>query len=91
MLLSEVTAVDLVLTNRNLCKGCFRSFCEQIRRRRPNTPVVMYSMDASASEAEEALRSGISKFLTTPEEFLDIARISTSLISANRALNRSTS
>jgi len=84
VLLSEVSQIDLVLTNRALCKGCFRSFCEQIRLRCPNTPVVMYSMDTSAKEAEEALRCGISKFLITPEEFLDIAEISASMISESR-------
>jgi CheY-like chemotaxis protein len=85
VLLSEVTQIDLVLTNRTLCKSCFRSFCEQIRRRRPNTPVVMYSMDATVKEAAEALRSGISKFVSTPEEFLNIAEISASLISETQA------
>jgi len=47
-------------------------------------PVVMYSMDVSAKEAEEALHSGISKFLTTPEELLDVAQVSASLISESR-------
>jgi len=84
LLLSEVTQIDLVLTNRTLCKDCFRSFSEQIRRRRPSLPVVMYSMDVSAKEAEEALHSGISKFLTTPEELLEVAQVSASLISESR-------
>ena len=86
VLLSEVTKVDLVLTNRALCKGCFRSFCERLRRIRPSLSVVMYSMDAASKESEEALRSGISKFISTPDEFLDIARISASLISESRAV-----
>src|SRR6266700_1184188 len=85
LLLSKVTQIDLVMTNRTFSKDCFRSFSEQIRRRRPGLPVVMYSMDASAKEAEEALRSGISKFLTTPEELLDVAQVSASLISESRA------
>jgi CheY-like chemotaxis protein len=84
LLLSETNQIDLVLTNRTLGNGS-RSFCDQIRRRSPNTKVIMYSLDSSAEEAEEALRCGISKFLTTPEEFLDVAQISTSLLSESRA------
>jgi CheY-like chemotaxis protein len=85
MLLSEVTQVDLVLTNRAVFKNCSRAFTEQLRQRRPGLPLVMYSMDASAKEAEEAMRCGVSKFLSTPEEFLDLAAISASLISRSRA------
>jgi CheY-like chemotaxis protein len=85
MLLSEVTQVDLVLTNRAVFKNCSRSFTEQLRKRRPGLPLVMYSMDASAKEAEEAIRCGVSKFLSTPEEFLDLAAIAASLMSKSRA------
>ena len=83
-LLSEVTQVDLVLTNRAVFKNCSRSFTEQLRRRRPGLPLVMYSMVASAKDAEEAIRCGVSKFLSTPEEFLDLAAISASLMSKSR-------
>ena len=40
----------------------------------------MYSLDSSAKEAEEALRSGVSKFLSTPEELLGIAKIASEFI-----------
>jgi len=80
LLLNEVTHPDLVLTNRTVCNGSFRSFCEQLRRRHPKVPVIMYSMDGSARDSEEALRSGISRYLTSPEELLDIARISATVI-----------
>lgn len=85
VLLSEVTQVDLVLTNRAVFKSCPRSFAEQLRQRRPGLPLVMYSMDASVKEAEEAMRCGISRFLSTPEEFLDLAAIAASLMSRSRA------
>jgi CheY-like chemotaxis protein len=84
VLLGEVTQVDLVVTNRAVFKNCSRSFTEQLRRRRPGLPLVMYSMDASAKDAEEAIRCGVSKFLSTPEEFLDLAAISASLMSRSR-------
>src|SRR5207244_123436 len=80
LLLSEVAHIDLALTNRAVCKDRCHSFCQRIRLRRPNLPVVMYSLDRSAEEAEEALRSGVSKFLSTPEELLGIAKIASELI-----------
>ena len=84
VLLSEVTLVDLVLTNRLVGKIPLRLFSDQLRRRCPTLPVVMYAMDASAHEAKEAMHDGISRFLSTPQEFLDLAAISTSLISESR-------
>ena len=84
LLLNEVTRVDLVLANSLQCRNSFRPFSQQLRRRRPDLPLVMYSMDATAKEAEEAMREGVSRFLRTPQEFLDLAAISASLMSENR-------
>ena len=90
LLLNEVNQVDLVLTNRALCKNCLRSFSEQLRRRHANLLIVMYSMNASAKEAEEAMRDGISKFLVTPEDLLNVAQTSAMLISESRAVSEDT-
>jgi CheY-like chemotaxis protein len=81
LLLNEVTRVDLVLANSLQCGNSFRTFSQQLRRRRPQLPLVMYSMNATAKEAEDAIREGVSKFLRTPQEFLDLASISANLMS----------
>jgi CheY-like chemotaxis protein len=84
LLLNEATRVDLVLANSVQFRDSFRTFSQQLRRRRPELPLVMYSMGASAKAAEEAIREGVSRFLRTPQEFLDLAAISATLMSENR-------
>jgi CheY-like chemotaxis protein len=83
-LLSEVTGFDLVVANRVLCKTA-QSLCEQVRRKNPNLPVVVYAMNAVAEEIQEAMCHGISKFLTTPEQLLDIAQVSASLVGRDQS------
>ncbi len=80
LLLSEVNHIDLVLINRALCAESVRPFCKQVRERCPSLPVVAYSMNASREIAEEAVSDGISRFLTTPQQLLDVAQISADLI-----------
>jgi hypothetical protein len=48
----------------------------------------MYSMNTFPSEADEAIREGISKYLTTPEELLNIAQTLGSLISESREVEK---
>ena len=84
LLLNEATRVDLVLANSVQFRDSFRTFSQQLRRRRPELPLVMYSMGASAKAAEEAISEGVSRFLRTPQEFLDLAAISATLMSENR-------
>ncbi|MFS8084832.1 MAG: response regulator [Acidobacteriota bacterium] len=80
LLLIEIAHFDQVLINRALCSESYSSFCQQLRRQHADLPVVMYSINASPSEVKEALAHGISRYLTTAEELLDIAEISNMLL-----------
>jgi len=79
-LLVDIAHFDLIMMNRALCDDSLNSVCQQMRRRHSQMPVLMYSMKAGPPEARDALSAGISRFITTPEELLDIAEISTVLI-----------
>lgn len=82
--LNQATRFDLVLTSRTICQGGFRTFAAQLKQSSPGLPLVMYSMDASAKEADEAIGDGATRILRTPGELLDLAAISTALISEAR-------
>jgi CheY-like chemotaxis protein len=84
LLLVEVAHFDLVLINHALCLDSCASACQQMRRRHFRMPVVMYSANGRATEAKEALAAGVSRFLTRPEELLDVAEISAGLIEEAR-------
>jgi CheY-like chemotaxis protein len=84
LLLSEIAHFDLVLVNRALCHDSYASFCRQIRRRHSQLPVVMYSMNATPTETKEALANGVSRYLITPAELLNVAEISSILLAEER-------
>jgi CheY-like chemotaxis protein len=84
LLLSEVTRFDLVIVNRAVSPGGIRAFSEQLKKSSPGLPWVMYSLEGSAQEADEAIRAGAAKFLSTAREFLNLAAISARLIAASR-------
>ncbi len=88
-LLSEISDFDLVLANAGLCQAGPQVFCEQVRRKQSNVPVVMYAMNAVAEETNEPQRHGISRFLTTPQQLLDVAEISASLLGVKQAASLS--
>ena len=78
-LLLDVANFDLLLMNHALCYESPKSFCHQARRRHSQLPVLMYSMHHGL-DTSEALSAGISRCLTTPEEMLNVAEISTTMI-----------
>lgn len=80
LLLVDIAHFDLIMMNRALCHDSLTSVCQQMRRRHSQMPVLMYSMDAGPVETINALGAGVSRFITTPEELLDVAEISTVLI-----------
>jgi DNA-binding NtrC family response regulator len=84
LLLAETTRFDLVIINRGVSQGGFRTFSVQLKRSSPCLPWVVYSLDGLAREADEALRDGAAKFLGTVPEFLNLAAISASLIAGSR-------
>jgi len=82
-LLLDVAHFDLLLMNHALCYESPKSFCHQARRRHSQLPVLMYSMYGGL-DTREAMSAGISRFLTTPEELLNAAEISTIMIEQAR-------
>ncbi|MDX6385537.1 MAG: two-component system, OmpR family, alkaline phosphatase synthesis response regulator PhoP [Blastocatellia bacterium] len=84
LLLAATTRFDLVITNRGVAPGSFRTFSVQLKRSSPGLPWVMYSLDGLERQADEALRDGAAKFLGTVPEFLNLAAISASLIAGSR-------
>lgn len=84
LLLSEATRFDLVIINRAVSPGSIRAFSEQLKKSSPGLRWVMYSLDGSNKEADEAIREGAARFLSTVQEFLNLAAISATLIAASR-------
>lgn len=84
LMLSEVTHFDLVLANQKLCRESPQHFCQQIRRRHANVPIVAYSMRATPGETKQALDDGVSRFITTAEELLEAGTIANAAIDASR-------
>jgi len=84
-LLSEITDLNLVLVNSSLCRIGPRSFCEQLRRKVPELPIVAYAMNSGIADITEAATHGVSRFLTTPDQLLNIGQIAASLIGMAQA------
>lgn len=83
LMLTEVTHFDLVMINQRLCLEPVDRFCQQVRRRHPNLPVVMYSMRATATDTKRAIAEGVSQFITTAEQFLHVGALADALIKAS--------
>ena len=79
-LLVDIAHFDLIMMNRALCHDSLTSVCQQLRGKHSQMPVIMYSMKAGPAEAKDAVSAGISRLITTAEELLDVAEISTVLI-----------
>ena len=79
MVLAKSNRIDLFLINRGQSDSA-TSFCREMRTAFPEMPVIVYSTEANAAEKEEVLRAGALRYLGTPEEILDIAEISSSVI-----------
>jgi CheY-like chemotaxis protein len=84
-LLLDIAHFDLLLLNHALCHESPKSFYHQARRRHSQLPVMMYSMHAGLIDSKEALSAGVSRFLTTPEELLNVAQISATMIEQTQA------
>ncbi len=79
LMLAKSNQVDMFLINRGQSDSA-ASFCREISTEFPGKPVVVYSTVASSAERDEALRAGALKYLSTPEELLDVAEISSMLM-----------
>jgi CheY-like chemotaxis protein len=79
MMLAKSNRIDLFLINRGQ-NDSSTSFCREMRSAFPEMPVIVYSTEAQQTEKEEVLRAGALRYLGTPEEILDIAEISSSVI-----------
>jgi CheY-like chemotaxis protein len=79
MMLAKSNHVDLFLINRGRGDSA-ASFCRETRTAFASTPVIVYSTVASAAEKQEVLAAGALRYLSTSEELLDVAEISSSVI-----------
>jgi CheY-like chemotaxis protein len=79
IMLARTNRIDVFLINRGQADSS-TAFCREMRTAFPDTPVIVYSTEAKAAEKEEVLRAGAHRYLGTPEELLDVADISSSLI-----------
>ena len=79
MMLARGSQVDLFLINRGQGDSA-ASFCRELHTAFPDTPVIVYSTAALPTEEDEVLRAGASRYLSTADELLDVAGISSSLI-----------
>jgi CheY-like chemotaxis protein len=85
LMLAQSNPVDLFLINRGRGDSA-ASFCREMRTAFPNTLIIAYSTAASPAEKEEVLRAGASRYLSTPEELMDVAEISSSLIADSQRI-----
>jgi CheY-like chemotaxis protein len=79
MMLAKSNRIDLFLINRGQSDSS-TSFCRGMRTTFPDTPVIVYSTEATPAEKEEVLRAGALRYLGTAEELLDVAEISSGMI-----------
>jgi CheY-like chemotaxis protein len=79
MMLAKSNRIDLFLINRGQSDSS-TSICREMRTTFPDTPVIVYSTEAKQAEKEEVLQAGALRYLGTPEELLDVAEISSSVI-----------
>jgi CheY-like chemotaxis protein len=79
MMLAKSNRIDLFLINRGQSDSA-TSFCGEMRAAFPKMPVVVYSTEAKTAEKDEVLRAGALRYLGTPEEILDVAEISSSVM-----------
>jgi len=79
MMLAKSNPVDLFLINRGRGDSA-ASFCREMRTASASTPVIVYSTVASAAEKQEVLAAGALRYLSTPDELLDVAEILSSVI-----------
>ena len=84
LMLSEVVPFDLVLVNKRACVESMQHFCQQIRRRHSNVPVVMYSLNATPAEAKQALDEGASFFISSAEQLFEAGAIANAAIHDSR-------
>jgi len=83
MMLAKSNRIDLFLINRGQ-NDSSTSFCREMRSAFPDMTVIVYSTEAKPAEKEEVLRAGALRYLGTPEELLDVAEISSSVILDNQ-------
>ena len=84
LMLSEVAPFDLVLLNRRACFESAQHFCQQMRRKHSSVPIVMYSLNATPSEAKQALDEGASLFITSAAQLFEAGAIANLAIKDSR-------
>ena len=84
-MLAQSEQVDLFLINRGRDDSS-ASFCRETRAAFPNSFIIAYSTAASPAEKDNVLRAGASRYLGTPEELMDVADISSRLITQSQEL-----
>ncbi len=85
MMLVQSNQVDLFLINRGRGDSS-ASFCRDMHAAFPNPYIIAYSTAASPAEKEEVLRAGASRYLSTPEELMDIGEISSNSIADSQRM-----
>jgi CheY-like chemotaxis protein len=85
LMLAQSNQVDLFLINRGRGDSS-ASFCREMRAAFPNAYIIAYSTAASPAEKKEVLQAGASCYLSTPEELMDVAEISSSLIADSQRI-----
>jgi len=83
LMLTEVAPFDLVMVNHRACLEPLEKFCQQLRRRRADLPVLMYSTRITPAEKKRALDGGVSEFISTAEQLLDAGAIALRMIQAS--------
>ncbi len=84
LMLAKSNEVDLFLINRGQGDSA-ASFCWEVHTEFPDKPIMVYSTVASVAERDEVLRAGAFKYLSTPEDLLNLAEISASVIADSRS------
>ncbi len=85
MMLAKSNRIDLFLINRGPGHSA-TSICREMHTAFPDTPVIVYSTTATTAEKEEVLQAGAARYLSTPEEILDVGRISSGLITDSQRM-----
>lgn len=83
MMLAKSNRIDLFLINHGPDKSS-TSFCREMRSAFPDMTVIVYSTEAKPAEKDEVLRAGALRYLSTPEEILEVGEIASSVVFENQ-------
>lgn len=82
---AKLEQFDLFLLNRICSDGLGLTFCRQLQQLFRQLSIVLYSSAALPTEQQAGLDAGASAYLTRPEEFLDIGKLLSNVLTESKS------